>query len=132
MLTLIARISPTHYLRVEGATLFVLALLGFWHFTNGASWLIFAAAFLLPDVAMLGYLISRSVGALAYNLAHTEVLPATVLAVGLIMAQTVLLSVAFIWLAHIGFDRMLGYGLKHVDAFAHTHLGRIGRSVGDS
>ncbi|HJU52615.1 MAG TPA: DUF4260 family protein, partial [Acidimicrobiia bacterium] len=31
------------------------------------------------------------------------------------------------WLAHIGLDRFLGYGLKYADAFGHTHLGEIGR-----
>jgi hypothetical protein len=32
--------------------------------------------------------------------------------------------------AHIGFDRMLGYGLKHASGFGDTHLGRIGRPPG--
>ena len=30
-------------------------------------------------------------------------------------------------LGHSSFDRVFGYGLKHEDAFQHTHLGRIGR-----
>jgi hypothetical protein len=34
-----------------------------------------------------------------------------------------LLSIALIWVAHIGFDRALGYGLKYATAFKHTHLG---------
>lgn len=29
--------------------------------------------------------------------------------------------------AHIGMDRLLGYGLKYPTGFRHTHLGRIGR-----
>lgn len=32
-----------------------------------------------------------------------------------------------LWLAHSGFDRMLGYGLKSPEGFSITHLGRIGR-----
>lgn len=32
-----------------------------------------------------------------------------------------------IWIAHIGFDRTLGYGLKYDSGFKFTHLGRIGR-----
>jgi len=28
---------------------------------------------------------------------------------------------------HSSFDRVMGYGLKHEDAFQNTHLGRIGR-----
>jgi hypothetical protein len=37
--------------------------------------------------------------------------------------------IALIWLAHIGIDRMLGYGLKYGAGFAFTHLGRIGRDA---
>ena len=38
-----------------------------------------------------------------------------------------ILSIAMIWLAHIGFDRALGHGLKYADGFGFTHLGRIGK-----
>ncbi|HEY2386937.1 MAG TPA: DUF4260 family protein, partial [Candidatus Binatia bacterium] len=38
---------------------------------------------------------------------------------------------ALIWLAHIGMDRLLGYGLKYPTSFHHTHLGRIGTRRGD-
>jgi Domain of unknown function (DUF4260) len=31
-------------------------------------------------------------------------------------------------IAHIGFDRMLGYGLKYASGFGDTHLSRIGRA----
>ncbi len=126
----LSRIQPTLYLRLEGAALLTVCLLGYARFTNDASWLVFAATFLLPDVAMLGYLVNPSVGALAYNLAHSEVFPAGMLAAAIVGAQPVLLSVALVWLAHIGFDRMLGYGLKHADAFGRTHLGHIGRKSG--
>ena len=32
---------------------------------------------------------------------------------------------SLIWLAHIGFDRTLGYGLKCPTAFKDTHLQRV-------
>jgi hypothetical protein len=35
-------------------------------------------------------------------------------------------ALALIWLAHAGFDRALGYGLKYASGFRDTHLGRIG------
>lgn len=38
-----------------------------------------------------------------------------------------LLAIAAIRAAHIGFDRMLGYGLKDTFGFNDTHPGRIGR-----
>ena len=34
-------------------------------------------------------------------------------------------QLALIWLAHIGADRLLGYGLKYPTAFTDTHLERI-------
>jgi hypothetical protein len=42
-------------------------------------------------------------------------------------AEPLILSIAMIWLAHIGFDRALGYGLKYASGFSSTHLGRIGK-----
>ena len=41
--------------------------------------------------------------------------------------HALLLSLSLIWVAHIGADRALGYGLKYSSAFQDTHLGRIGR-----
>ena len=34
-------------------------------------------------------------------------------------------QVALIWVAHIGVDRALGYGLKYPTGFADTHLQRV-------
>ena len=34
-------------------------------------------------------------------------------------------QLALIWLAHIGADRLLGYGLKYPTAFTDTHLQRV-------
>ena len=39
------------------------------------------------------------------------------------------LAVGLVWLAHIGIDRALGYGLKYQAGFAFTHLGRIGKGA---
>lgn len=33
-----------------------------------------------------------------------------------------------IWLAHLGMDRLLGYGFKLPTGFKDTHLGQIGRN----
>jgi len=46
---------------------------------------------------------------------------------GFVTASPLVLSIAIIWLAHIGFDRTLGYGLKYTEGFGFTHLGRIGK-----
>jgi hypothetical protein len=115
------------WLRLEGLALLAAALLA-WHWWPAApGWGLFAAAFLLPDLAMLGYLAGPAVGARLYNATHTTTPPLLLLTVGLMGAHTTALAAALIWLAHIGFDRALGYGLKSTSAFGITHLGRVGR-----
>jgi hypothetical protein len=47
---------------------------------------------------------------------------------GFTAGSPIVLSLAIIWLAHIGFDRALGYGLKYAAGFGFTHLGRIGKA----
>jgi hypothetical protein len=47
--------------------------------------------------------------------------------IGILTESPAATSVALVWFAHIGLDRMLGYGLKHPSGFRETHLGRIGR-----
>jgi Domain of unknown function (DUF4260) len=116
-------------LRVEGFALLVASLLAYrWMLdtTPGAwGWWSFAALFLMPDLAMLGFLRSPALGNQAYNLAHTESIPAAVLGLALLLNSPALASTALIWLAHVGFDRAAGYGLK-VGRFNATHLGVIG------
>lgn len=89
------------------------------------SWGLFALLFLAPDLFMLGYLLDRKIGAAFYNLVHTTIGPAALLAVGVLAAQRTAIAVALIWAAHIGFDRLLGYGLKYPTHFKDTHLQRV-------
>ena len=56
--------------------------------------------------------------------------PMTLMTLGFGFASPLTLSIALIWLAHIGIDRALGYGLKYSAGFGFTHLGRIGRQTG--
>lgn len=117
--------SPRILLRLEAAALLAAAIA--FHAFSGGSWWVFAALFFLPDLAMLGYLRGARFGAVAYNLAHSYALAAVLGAWALWSADALVLDVATIWLAHIGFDRLMGYGLKHASGFNDTHLGRIGR-----
>lgn len=91
------------------------------------SWLVFALLFLAPDLAMLAYLRSTAVGTITYNLAHTYVAPALLVLLGLAVGPLAF-GLAAIWVAHIGGDRLLGYGLKHSSGFDQTHLGPIGKA----
>ena len=112
-------------LRLEGLALLAGALVAYDQI--GAGWSAFAGLFLLPDLAMLGYLRGARTGALFYNATHSTLGPAALIALGVLGAQPAALAGGLIWLAHIGFDRMLGYGLKYREGFGATHLGRIGR-----
>lgn len=112
-------------LRLENAALAALAIGAYWQL--GASWWLFAALILVPDIALLGYLRGPKVGALAYNAAHSWIGPVLAGAAGSLWQHPLAISLALIWAAHIGLDRALGYGLKHQTGFSDTHLGRIGR-----
>lgn len=72
---------------------------------------------------MVGYLANTRAGAALYNSAHTETPPILLLCGALAKKSEVGVGLALCWLAHIGMDRMLGFGLKYGTAFAHTHLG---------
>jgi uncharacterized protein DUF4260 len=112
-------------LRLEAAAAFAAAIALYGH--AGFSWLMFAVLFLAPDLAMLAYLAGPRAGALAYNLVHTYAAPLPLALAGFALGSTVAAELALIWIAHIGFDRMLGYGLKYASGFGDTHLGRLGR-----
>ena len=92
----------------------------------GGSWWIFALLLLLPDISLAAYLAGPGTGAIVYNAAHSTVIPAALAALGLALSQPLMVSLAIIWLAHIGMDRAVGYGLKYQAGFGFTHLGRIG------
>jgi hypothetical protein len=113
--------TPNLILRLEAAAVMAASLGAYARLGEG--WLLFAILFLVPDLSMLGYLGGRKLGAAAYNAAHSYLLPAALCAAGVVSSQPMLVAIALIWLAHIGFDRLLGYGLKYDTAFGHTHLG---------
>lgn len=114
----------TKWLRLEGLAVLVAAVGTFAHVD--ASWWLFLALILAPDLAMLGYLAGPRAGAFTYNLVHLYLWPGALLVWGLTGGPGWTAGVAAVWAAHIGMDRALGYGLKEPDAFRHTHLGWIG------
>jgi hypothetical protein len=117
---------PRLLLRLEGAALLIVAVAMFWH--RDGSWWLFAILILAPDLSFLGYLAGPRAGAVAYNAAHATLAPLALAVLGLLAAVPTAIAIALIWLAHIGADRMLGYGLKYGAGFGFTHLGRIGRA----
>ncbi|HLV26219.1 MAG TPA: DUF4260 domain-containing protein [Gemmatimonadales bacterium] len=119
--------EATVWLRMEGAGVLIVSLLLYNRL--GAGWLIFLVLLFVPDFSMLGYLAGKRVGATIYNAAHTYVAPLVLAVAGLLLDAATPVWLATIWTAHIGLDRLLGYGLKLTTGFRDTHLGPIGRTA---
>jgi len=113
-------------LRLEGLAL--LAAASTFYAQGGGDWKLFAMLFLAPDLSLVAYAFGPRFGALAYNAAHSTIGALALLAAGKIADAPLAAPLALIWLAHIGFDRALGYGLKYTRGFRETHLGPLART----
>src|SRR5688572_5733260 len=103
--------APKVLLHFAGLAVLVTACALYRHLDG--SWVRFGILFLAPDLFMLGFLAGRTIGAHVYNAAHTYTTPLILAAVSYFTEQAALLGIAVIWIAHIGFDRVVGYGLKY-------------------
>lgn len=127
--------APRMLLRLEGLLVLLIGIGVFWKIAGGAlGWWGFVL-FFAPDLSMTAYLAGPRFGALVYNSAHTYLAPAALAVAGFVVgaaghAESAWWAppLASLWAAHIGFDRLLGYGLKYPTAFGDTHLGCIGRA----
>ena len=115
--------QTTRWQRLEGLAMVGGSLL--LYAIIAANWWLFALI-LAPDLAIVGYLLGKQKGQLFYNAAHTYAVPLLLAGVGYGVGNDLLLALSLIWVAHIGIDRALGYGLKEPAGFTYTHLGRIG------
>jgi hypothetical protein len=114
---------PHLLLRLEGLALGAAAIVLYFHEDFG--WVLFLVLVLAPDLSFAGYVFGPKVGALAYDAVHTEIFPLALGTLGVVAGSASATKVALIWLAHIGVDRLLGYGLKYPTAFEDTHLSRV-------
>jgi hypothetical protein len=108
-------------LKLEELAELLLALFVFAHLPY--AWWVLPAAFLLPDLSMVGYGAGPRVGAFCYNLAHHKALAVAVGVGGWVLGQPLLVLAGTVLLFHSAFDRLLGYGLKYTTGFQDTHLG---------
>jgi Domain of unknown function (DUF4260) len=116
-------IAPRVLLRLEGLTVFAAAIAVY--LDADYSVVALVALFLVPDVSFLGYLVSPRVGSVSYNAVHSFVGAITLGTVGVLADAEVPKQLALIWLAHIGVDRALGYGLKYPREVKESHLQRV-------
>lgn len=110
-------------LRIEGAAVFVAAVI--LYFDAGYRWWLFLLLLLAPDLGGLGYLAGPRVGAAVYDTTHLEAFPIALAVVGILVDNDLCLELALIWLAHVGIDRAVGYGLKYPTHHKDTHLQRV-------
>jgi hypothetical protein len=114
---------PRVLLHAEGAAVAVAAIVLYFH-ADYPWWLLVALA-LAPDLSMVGYLAGPTIGAAAYDAAHTYALAVALAAIGIIADAETAVQLGLIWLMHIGVDRAVGYGLKYRTGFKDTHLQRV-------
>ena len=103
----------------------VLALCLYFYAYFQFNWIVFAVLLLAPDLSALGYLKNVKVGSVLYNIFHTYTIPLVIMIVCIWIQYDPVLMMSFIWIAHIGMDRMFGYGLKYPTTFQDTHLNRV-------
>mgnify|MGYP001384008110 CR=1 FL=1 len=111
------------FLHLEGFAILLLSLYVYSYFEF--SWLWFFVLLFTPDLSMVGYLVNTKVGAVLYNLIHTYSLSVGMIIFGLLLPSSSVLAAGLILSAHIGMDRMVGFGLKYPTDFKDTHLNRV-------
>jgi hypothetical protein len=115
--------KPKIWLRLEGLFLFAATIIIFSHLKQ--HWWLFIALLFVPDIFMIGYIKNTKWGALSYNLGHSYLAPFTLILISWLNKNYLGIAIGVIWIAHIGMDRAMGYGLKYDENFKSTHLGSL-------
>lgn len=113
--------------QAEGALVLLAALSLLWFLGLPFPVWLAVLVFFAPDLSFAFYAFGPRIGAAGYNIVHLYGFGAVVAIAALLGRVPGLAEAGVLWIAHAGFDRMLGYGLKLPSGFHDTHLGRIGR-----
>ena len=113
-------------IRLEEMAQFIAVIVALYYLPVQISWWAWPIIFLLPDLSMIGYLLSPAAGAVTYNVIHHKVIAIVIGAAGFYLGLPYLTMAGLVLYGHSSMDRMMGYGLKYFDAFKHTHLGMMG------
>lgn len=115
--------APKLLLHFEGVILLVASIV--LYASQGFAWSTFLLLLLAPDLAFVAYIANRNLGTFFYNALHTVALPLILAVAAFMIDWTFGIQLALIWLAHVGMDRTVGYGLKYTNSFKNTHLSKI-------
>ncbi|PEZ01269.1 hypothetical protein CN326_21655 [Bacillus sp. AFS018417] len=111
-------------LNIEGLLVLLLSIfMYFYHYHFSLMW--FLILLFAPDISMLGYIVNSRIGATLYNIFHSYILPILCIILGMLFTNNITIMLGLVWTAHIGMDRVLGYGLKYNNSFKETHLQKL-------
>jgi hypothetical protein len=110
-------------LHLEGFAIIAISL--YFYKELHLSWFWFFILLFLPDMSMIGYAFNNRVGAALYNFFHTYTLAIIIIIFGVLLSHQWIMAIGLILSAHIGMDRMLGFGLKYATDFKDNHLNRV-------
>lgn len=110
------------WLHVEGAAALI-AGAALYHAVGG-DWLWLIPLLLVPDISIAGYLAGPAIGSFVYNLVHNWAVALALVGIGIWLGSAGLEMVGAVLGAHVGMDRLAGFGLKHTSDFRDTHLQR--------
>ena len=105
--------KPKLLLQAEGAAILIAG--AYFYNSLGFAWWIFLLLFLWPDLFMVGFLLNAKIGAMLYNLVHTETLALALTLFSFSTHRAQAMAFSIIWLAHIGFDRAIGFAQSVLD-----------------
>jgi len=114
---------PRLLLHVDGAA-FLLTAIALYSQQNG-NWWLFILLLLAPDLTFFAYMVNKRFGAMIYNIVHSPTLVAVIIGLSIALNWELGVSLGLILLAHIGMDRIFGYGYKYADEFKNMHFNRI-------
>jgi len=115
---------PKILLHIEGLTLLLSSSFAYFYF-EGSIWM-YIILLLAPDIGILGYATKNNkIGSYIYNVFHTYSIPTTLGGFTLFFGPQMIFFISLIWIAHIGMDRLFGFGLKYETHFKNTHLQRL-------
>lgn len=120
--------QPLSFVRIllhtEGLSVLIGALVLYGLYSESPWWMI-PALFLVPDLALIPYMINRRVGTVVYNLVHHYGFAVALGVSALVLNWSFGVTLALIWFIHIATDRTVGYGFKYGDGeLKETHIQR--------
>lgn len=114
---------PALLLRLESAAILIGAIA--LYADAGWSWLVFVGLLIAPDISLLALAVNDRLGAVLYDVVHNYSLPVALGVVSLLADASLGVQIATVWIAHIGMDRLIGYGLRYPSNSKETHLQRL-------